>query len=352
MTGIQDWTLPYASRRSPVLGRQVVSTSQPLAAQAGLRMLLAGGNAVDAALAAAMALTVVEPSGCGIGSDAFAIVWDGQALHGLNASGRAPRAWTPDYFARLGGIPDKGWNAVTVPGAVSGWIALWRRFGRLPLAQLAQPAIDYARHGFPVSPTIATLWTLGAERLGAQPGFAECFLPAGRPPRAGELFRSEAHARTLEDIVATEGESFYRGALAARMAAHARACGGAMTEDDLGAHQADWVGTLSQRFGDSVVHEIPPNGQGIAALMALGMLDELGIGDAPVDSADSLHLQIEAMKLALADVYHYNADIDHMALAPGQLLERGYLRQRAALIDRQRAGEPTWGTPHFRGGQF
>ena len=345
MTGIQDWTLPYASRRSPVLGRQVVSTSQPLAAQAGLRMLLAGGNAVDAALAAAMALTVVEPSGCGIGSDAFAIVWDGQALHGLNASGRAPRAWTPDYFARLGDIPDKGWNAVTVPGAVSGWIALWRRFGRLPLAQLAQPAIDYARHGFPVSPTIATLWTLGAERLGTQPGFAECFLPDGRPPRAGELFRSEAHASTLEDIVATEGESFYRGALAARMAAHARACGGAMTEDDLGAHQADWVDTLAQRFGDSVVHEIPPNGQGIAALMALGMLDELGIGDAPVDSADSLHLQIEAMKLALADVYHYNADIDHMALAPGQLLERGYLRQRAALIDRQRAGEPTWGTP-------
>ncbi|HON31047.1 MAG TPA: gamma-glutamyltransferase, partial [Ottowia sp.] len=158
MTGIHDWTLPYASRRSPVLGRQVVSTSQPLAAQAGLRMLLAGGNAVDAALAAAMALTVVEPSGCGIGSDAFAIVWDGQALHGLNASGRAPAGWTPDYFARLGGLPDKGWNAVTVPGAVSGWIALWRRFGRLPLAQLAQPAIDYARHGFPVSPTIATLW--------------------------------------------------------------------------------------------------------------------------------------------------------------------------------------------------
>ena len=349
MTGIHDWTLPYASRRSPVLGRQVVSTSQPLAAQAGLRMLLAGGNAVDAALAAAMALTVVEPSGCGIGSDAFAIVWDGQALHGLNASGRAPAGWTPDYFARLGGLPDKGWNAVTVPGAVSGWIALWRRFGRLPLAQLAQPAIDYARHGFPVSPTIATLWTLGAERLGTQPGFAECFLPDGRPPRAGELFRSEAHAGTLEDIVATEGESFYRGALAARMAAHARACGGAMTEDDLGAHQADWVGTLSQRFGDSVVHEIPPNGQGIAALMALGMLDELGIGDAPVDSADSLHLQIEAMKLALADVHHYNADIDHMALAPGRLLEREYLRERAALIDRQRAGAPVYGTPR-RGG--
>ena len=153
-----DWSLPYASQRSAVLGRNIVSTSQPLAAQAGLRMLLAGGNAVDAAIAAAMALTVVEPTGCGLGSDGFAIVWDGQELHGLNASGRAPAAWTPAYFAERGGIPETGWNAVTVPGAVSSWVALSKRLGKLPFAQLAQPAIDYARHGFPVSPTIAKLW--------------------------------------------------------------------------------------------------------------------------------------------------------------------------------------------------
>ena len=184
-----DWTLPYASQRSAVLGRNVVATSQPLAAQAGLAMLQAGGNAVDAAIAAAMALTVVEPSGCGIGSDGFAICWDGRQLHGLNASGRSPAAWTPEYFARLGGIPEKGWNAVTVPGAVSAWVALSKRLGRLPFARLAQPAIDYARHGFPVSPTIARLWELGAAKLGDQPGFAECFLPDGRPPRAGEIFR-------------------------------------------------------------------------------------------------------------------------------------------------------------------
>ncbi|MHA7599035.1 gamma-glutamyltransferase family protein [Alicycliphilus sp. T452] len=340
-----DWSLPYASHRSAVMGRNIVSTSQPLAAQAGLSMLQAGGNAVDAALAAAMALTVVEPTGCGIGSDGFAIVWDGKELHGLNASGRSPAAWTPDYFTRLGGIPEKGWNAVTVPGAVSAWVALSQRFGRLPFAQLAQPAIGYARSGFPVSPTIARLWELGGARLGEQPGFAECFLPGGRAPRAGEVFRSEAHARTLELIAATHGEAFYRGELAGKMAAHAQANGGAMTVEDLAAHRADWVGTVSQRFGDSVVHEIPPNGQGIAALMALGMLDALGVGGQPLDGVDSVHLQVEAMKLAFADLHQYNADSDHMRVAPADLLRPEYLRERAALIDPARAGAPTYGAP-------
>ncbi|EHN67746.1 gamma-glutamyltransferase family protein [Comamonas testosteroni] len=347
---VKDWTLPYASHRSPVLGRNVVSTSQPLAAQAGLSMLLAGGNAVDAALAAAMTLTVVEPTGCGIGSDGFAIVWDGKELHGLNASGRSPAGWTPDYFAQLGGIPEKGWNAVTVPGAVSAWVALSKRFGKLPFAQVARPAIDYARSGFAVSPTIATLWELGGKKLGDQPGFAECFLPSGRAPRAGEVFRSEAHARTLEEIAQTLGESFYRGALARKMAEHSRACGGVMSEQDLAAHQADWVGTVSQKFGDSVIHEIPPNGQGIAALMALGMLDELGAGGAPIgsqplDGVDSVHLQIEAMKLAFADLHQYNADLDHMRVTPAQLLDRDYLRERAQLIDREQASAPTYGAP-------
>ena len=340
-----DWSLPYASHRSAVMGRNIVSASQPLAAQAGLRMLLAGGNAVDAALAAAMALTVVEPTGCGLGSDGFAIVWDGQALHGLNASGRSPAAWTPAYFAERGGIPEMGWNAVTVPGAVSAWVALSKRLGKLPFAQLAQPAIDYARNGFPVSPTIARLWALGAAKLGAQPGFAECFMPGGRSPQAGEIFRSEAHARTLELIAETEGEAFYRGELAQKMAAHSQAHGGAMTLADLAAHQADWVGTIQQRFGDSVIHEIPPNGQGIAALMALGMLDAVGVGQQPLDGVDSVHLQIEAMKLAFADLHHYNADMDAMQVAPADLLHTNYLARRAALIDRERAGEPSYGAP-------
>lgn len=340
-----DWTQPYASARSAVLGRNVVSTSHPLAAQAGLRMLLAGGNAVDAAVAAAMTLTVVEPTGCGIGSDAFAILWDGQQLHGLNASGRSPAAWSADRYAGRTAMPDAGWDAVTVPGAVSAWVELSRRFGKLPLAQVAAPAIGYAREGFPVSPIIATLWAMGGQRLGGQPGFAECFLPEGRAPRAGEVFRSEAHARTLEAIADTQGEAFYRGPLAEKIAAFAKAHGGAMTEADLGEHRADWCGTLSQRFGSSVVHEIPPNGQGIAALMALGMLEALGADDLPIDHVDTVHLQIEAMKLALADLHRYNADIDHMHVPPHALLDAAYLAERAALIDRQQAGDPGHGTP-------
>ena len=336
---------PYPSARSAVLGRNVVSTSQPLAAQAGLRMLLAGGNAVDAAIATAMALTVVEPTGCGLGSDGFAIVWDGQELHGLNASGRSPAAWSADRFAGRSAMPDKGWDAVTVPGAVSAWSALSRRFGRLPFADLAAPAIDYARHGFAVSPIIAHLWAMGGARLGDQPGFADCFLPHGRAPQAGELFRSEGHAATLEAIADSHGEAFYSGPLAQRIAAHARDHGGALTEDDLASHRADWCGTLSQPFAGSVVHELPPNGQGIASLMALGMLQALGMGGQPVDHVDTVHLSIEAMKLALADLHQFNADIDAMRVTPAELLAPAYLAERARLIDRNRAGDPGYGAP-------
>jgi gamma-glutamyltranspeptidase/glutathione hydrolase len=242
-------------------------------------------------------------------------------------------------------MPDKGWDAITVPGAVSAWSALSRRFGRLPFADLAVPAIDYARNGFAVSPIIAHLWAMGGVRLGDQPGFAECFLPGGRAPIAGELFRSEAHASTLEAIADSHGEAFYRGALASRMAAHARENGGVMTEDDLAAHRADWCGTLSQPFAGSVVHELPPNGQGIATLMALGMLEALGIGKQPLDHVDTVHLQIEAMKFALADLHKYNADIDAMQVTPAALLDPAYLAERAQLIDRNRAGDPGHGAP-------
>ena len=342
---ILDWTNPYPSARSAVLGRNVVSTSQPLAAQAGLRMLLAGGNAVDAAIAAAMTLTVVEPTGNGLGSDAFAIVWDGKALHGLNASGRAPMAWDAARFADRRTMPDAGWNSVTVPGAVSAWSALSQRFGKLDFRQLAEPAIHYARHGFAVSPTIARLWAAGCERLGRQPGFADHFMPDGRPVRAGEIFRSEAQASTLERIADSHGEAFYRGVLAERIAAHAKANGGAMTADDLAAHVPDWCGTIAQPFGRSIVHEIPPNGQGIAALMALGMLQALGIGAQPVDHADTVHLCLEAMKLAFADLHEHHGDIDTMAVSSEALLDPGYLAERARRIDPHRAGDPGYGVP-------
>ncbi|NNK78531.1 MAG: gamma-glutamyltransferase, partial [Litoreibacter sp.] len=260
----------YPSRRSSVVAENIVATSQPLAAQAGLSMLAKGGNAVDAALASAITLTVVEPSGNGIGSDAYAILWDGKDLHGLNASGRSPAGWTPDRFEGLDEIPFRGWESVTVPGAVSSWVELSEKFGKLPFEALFEPAIGYAENGFPVSPVIATLWQRATELLSEQPGFAETFMPNGRAPRAGEIFKSPGHARTLRLIAETKGKAFYEGEIAEEIAAYAKAHGAALTVADMAAHKPDWCGTISKDFDDVTLHEIPPNGQGIAALMALG----------------------------------------------------------------------------------
>jgi gamma-glutamyltranspeptidase/glutathione hydrolase len=338
-----DFDQPYPSRRAPVLARNVVATSQPLASQAGVAMLQSGGNAIDAALAAAITLTVVEPTGNGIGSDAFAIVWDGRELHGLNASGRSPAAWNPGRFAD--GVPQRGWESVTVPGAVSAWQALSRRYGALPFERLFEPALRYAREGFAVSPHVAMLWGIAAERLGDFDEFRRGFLPEGRAPRAGELFRYSDQAETLERIAASGGDDFYRGELAGRIAADAGRNGAALSEEDLAGHRAEWVGTVSAPFGGCELHEIPPNGQGLAALLALGILRHLPIADFAVDSADSLHLQIEAMKLAFADTYRYVADAGALDVRPEALLDDGYLAERAGLVDPGRAGEPSFGRP-------
>jgi gamma-glutamyltranspeptidase/glutathione hydrolase len=327
------------------MGRNIVSTSQPLAAQAGLAMLQKGGNAVDAALATAMTLTVVEPTGCGLGSDGFAIVWDGETLHGLNGSGRSPAAWTPERFAGRSSMPERGWDAVTTPGAVSTWIALHDRFGSLPLEVIAAPAVAYARYGFPVTPIIATLWARAKTVLAEQPGFAATFLPEGRAPKAGELFRSEGHAHSLELIAATRGKAFYEGEIAEKIVAFAKQGGGTLSADDLGSHRADWVDILSQDFAGGRIHELPPNGQGIATLIGLGLLEAIGIGKAPVDDIETLHATIEATKLALADVYHYVADRDAMDIAPAALLQPDYLAERAKRIDPAHAGDPGHGQP-------
>ena len=307
-------------------------------------MLAEGGNAVDAAIATAIALTVVEPVSNGIGSDAFAIVWDGERLHGLNASGRSPAAWTPEYFGG-NAVPALGWNSVTVPGAVSAWVELHTKFGRLPFERLFEPAISYGRNGFLVSPTVAEQWAAQVPLFKDQPGFAEAFLPAGRAPKPGELFRFAEQAATLERIAATNGEAFYRGELAAKLEAHATASGGAMAAADLAAHRADWVGTIDAAYRGYTVHEVPPNGHGIVALIALGILEHFDMSSLPADSADSVHLQIEAVKLAFADAQAYVADIDHMPLAPEDLLNGEYLKRRAALIDRTRARPVAAGTP-------
>jgi gamma-glutamyltranspeptidase / glutathione hydrolase len=321
---------PYRSMRQALFARNVVATSQPLAAQAGVRMLWRGGNAVDAALATAIALTVVEPTSNGIGSDAFCLIWDGSRVHGLNASGRSPAGWTAERFAGLEEMPSRGWDSVTVPGAVSAWAALSKRFGRLPFEELFEPAIEYARDGYAASPITAAAWRRGAGVLADQPGFRETFCPA---PFAGQTVRLPAMAATLEQIALTQGEGFYRGELARKMVAFSESCGGAMTLADLDEHRADWCEPVSVDWHGSQVHEIPPNGQGIAALIALGILSHVnGFPQLDPDSPESWHLQIEAMKLAFADLHRYVADPQAMEFPPERLLEPEYLRSRAASV--------------------
>jgi gamma-glutamyltranspeptidase/glutathione hydrolase len=300
-----NWAFPYSSQRMPVLARNVVATSQPLAAQAGLRMLEAGGNAVDAAVAAAITLTVVEPTSNGIGSDAFALVWAGGGLHGLNASGRSPKTLSAERFEGMDSVPVLGWDGVTTPGAVSAWGALSRRFGALEFGKLFAPAIEYATSGFLVSPQTAYYWKLGQERYTGElfEPWQKTFCPAGRAPAAGERFASPDHAATLQQIAETGGDALYRGELARQIAAHAQATGGLLTADDLQGHKVAWVRPISTTYHGFTLHEIPPNGQGLAALIMLGILDRLAVHEQPV------------------------------------------LAQRAALVDPERAAEPEPGAP-------
>jgi gamma-glutamyltranspeptidase/glutathione hydrolase len=339
------YTFPYASQRMPVMAKNMVATSQPLAAQAGLQILQKGGNAVDAALATAICLTVVEPTSNGIGSDAFCILWDGKKLHGLNASGRSPKALTAERFVGRADMPIDGWESVTVPGCVSAWVALSEKFGKLPFEALFESAIRYARDGFLVSPITAASWQSQAESFKKFSEFADKFMPGGRAPKAGELFRFEDQARTLELIASTKGKAFYEGELAHQMVADAKRHNALMTEEDFAMHQADWVGTISQDYKGLKVHEIPPNGQGLAALIALGILRHHDVSGYEVDSADSLHLQIEAMKLALADVYRYVSDPASMDVSVADLLEDAYLFERAKRIDMKRASDFAHGIP-------
>lgn len=338
-----DWSAGYPSLRMPMFGRNCVATSHALAAQAGMRMLQAGGNAVDAAVATAAAKTVTEPCSNGLGSDAFCILWDGTALHGLNASGGAPAAWNPEYFARrygpAGRPPMRGWDSVTVPGAVGAWVALSERFGRLPFADLMEPAARIAERGYLAPIVVQQKWAAaaGVEAIARQPGFSDFFLPHGRAPGIGELVTFPGAERTLRLIGATKGEAYYRGEIAAAMAAHSQAHGGAMTAADLAAYRPEWVTPTRKDYRGYTLHEIPPNGQGIAAQIALGMLERFDLAGLPVDGPEAQHLQIEAMKLAFADTYRYVADPRAMPLAPEAMLDPAYLAERAKLIDPGRA---------------
>ena len=338
-----SWEFPYASQRMPVLAKNVVATSQPLAAQAGLAMLAKGGNAVDAGLAAAITLTVVEPTSNGIGSDVYAILWDGQRLVGLNGAGRSPASWTPERFKGMKEMPQRGWDAATVPGAPAAWIALSKRYGKLPFEDLFEFGIRYARESYMVSPITAMSWARQAPNYKAFSEFCWTFLPKDRAPYPGERFYCPQQAETLEDIASTRAESFYRGPIAERIALASNADDGAMTMEDLAAHKADWTDPISIEYRGYHLHEMPPNGQGIAALMCLGILRHFDLASLHADSADSLHLQLEAMKLALADTWAHVSDPATARITNAQMLDDAYLAQRAKAIDMKRAQTPATG---------
>lgn len=345
-----NYSNPYTSTRLPLFARNVVSTSHPLGAQAGLRMMLKGGNAVDAAIAAAAAMTIVEPVSNGLGSDAFCILWDGKELHGLNASGRAPQSWTPEYFSRKYGAgtqtpPKRGMDSVTVPGAVASWVAMSKRFGKLPFADLMEPAIEIAERGYLLPPVVQQKWAAATAELQSLPGFAQSFLPWGRAPNVGELFQFKAAAKALRAIAETKGDAYYGGAIAQAIEKFSAQNGGSITAKDFASYQPEWVKPIAKDYRGYTLHEIPPNGQGIAALIALGILDKFDVAGLPVDGVDSQHLQIEAMKLAFADIYQYVAEPSSMEVTAEQMLDDAYLASRAKLIDMKKAQDFGAGNP-------
>ncbi|MEM7250810.1 MAG: gamma-glutamyltransferase family protein [Pseudomonadota bacterium] len=349
--------LPYASTRMPVFGANgVVATSQPLAAQAGLEVLRAGGNAVDAAIATAVALTVVEPTSNGIGGDLFALVWDGSSLHGLNSSGRAPSGLSADRLRESGNdrMPELGWAPVTVPGAPAGWAMLHEKFGRLDFERLFDAATGYADNGYPVPVVVGRSWKAAEARFGSLSGaefvgWRETFMPGGNVPAIGSRWASPDHAKTLRRIASTGARDFYEGELAAQIAAFSERTGGYLTGDDLAKHVSNWVDPIGIDYRGHTVWEIPPNGQGIAALIALGMLEGFDVAAHPHGSEQIWHWQIEAMKLAFADAHKYVADPDFADDVSDALLSRAHLDARRALIGeraeaRAPAALPTGGT--------
>ncbi len=337
--------------RSVVLAKNgMVATSQPLATGIGVDVLKRGGTAVDAAIAANAALGLMEPTGCGIGGDLFAIVRDPAepALSGLNGSGRSPRGLDRGTFERLGlqAVPKRGALSVSVPGAVAGWAELHGRYGRLPLADLLAPAIEYARSGFPVSEVIADAWAAEARVLGGFPGFGEVFLPGGRAPAEGDTFKNPKLAAAYELIGRDGADAFYRGPIAAAIEAATRAAGGFLSREDLAAHQSEWVEPVATRYRGTTVYELPPNGHGIAVLQMLNLLEGYDLAAAGFGSADHLHLLIEAKKLAFEDRARYYADPAFADVPVAALVSKAYADERRGAIDPRRAApSPSYGDP-------
>jgi len=341
---------PYSSRSEVYAPHAMAATSQPLATQVALDILKAGGSAVDAAIAANATLGLMEPTGSGIGGDLFAIVWDAEQgkLLGLNGSGRSPRGLDLEYFLERGMtvIPERGALPVSVPGAVDGWFTLHEKLGKLPMKQVLAPAIKYAREGFPVSEVIAYYWERNAQALSEFEGFAPVFMPKGHAPRKGEVFRNPQLASTYERLAAEGPDVFYRGEIARVIAEYMKKQGGFLSYEDLAAHHSEWVEPVSVDYRGYQVWELPPNGQGIAALQILKILEGFDLAAAGFGSADYLHMLVEAKKLAFEDRARFYADPDFYKTPVEALLSDEYAKQRRALIDLKKAARTaTHGDP-------
>lgn len=344
----------YPSRRSVVYGRKgMVCTSQPLAAQAGLDMIKKGGNAIDAIIATAACMTVLEPTSNGIGSDAFALVWTKGELHGLNASGKAPMTLDIDTVKSLGydSMPKRGWLPVMVPGAPSAWAELSEKYGRLPFEEVLKPAITYAEEGYAVSPVISKLWSnafleFSKEFSGEtyKPWF-DTFAPNGHAPAAGEIWNSKEMSETLREIARTKSRSIYQGDLASKIDSFSKQTGGYIRKSDLEDYWCKWTDPIHTNYRGYDIWEIPPNGNGIIALMALNILE--GYEFSEKDTAETIHKQLEAMKLAFTDGTRYVADKKAMKVTTEELLSKEYAAKRRSLINYNAitpsAGDPTCG---------
>jgi gamma-glutamyltranspeptidase / glutathione hydrolase len=348
----ESYTFP--SRRSNLIARRgLVATSQPLAAQAGLSVLQAGGNAVDAAVATVATLCVVEPCSTGIGGDAFALIWlaDEQKLYGINASGPAPMSLTADSVRSQGhtAMPSLGPLTVTVPGSLRGWQLALERWGSMGLDRLLAQPIDYAEKGYPVTQRIARAWSRSQEKMSAHPDSKRVWVPGGHTPRAGEMFRNPEFAQTLRTLAADGYDAFYTGQIAEQIVNCVQEAGGFLTLDDMTGYAAEWVEPLSVNWGDYTFYEIPPNGQGLTALLALNIargfdLQALGYG-----TADYYHVLMEAIKLAFADAAAYIADPRQAHIPLTGLLSDSYTAERRALIQMEQALAPAAGQPSRHG---
>lgn len=334
---------PFASRSEVIAQNGMVATSQPLATQVGLDILKRGGNAIDAAIAANAMLGLVEPTGNGIGGDLFAIVWDAKTkqLYGLNASGRSPKSLTLEHFELLGldKIPPFGPLPVSVPGAVDGWFELHGKFGSMPMASLLSPSIEYAKNGFPVSELIAYYMQRSVDRIGQYKGFKETFMPNGKAPVKGQIFKNPNLAATYEKIASGGRDAFYKGDIARVIAAYMKDQGGFLTYDDLATHTSDWIDPVSTNYRGYDVWELPPNGQGIAALQILNILEQHDIEGMGYGSPEYVHTFVEAKKLAFEDRAKYYADPAFNTIPVDWLISKQYAQQRNALINPKKAAK-------------